>query len=268
MNLIWHIVQKDLRRFWIPVALLALALFCKAELLMTAPNFGVPTHIAGHPGIQPPVPVALNSAEALSLIYEINLGSHPRTNLLLWVVSCSDFILLVVLVLGVLLEDPTMGDRTFWRTRPIAGWQMLAAKVVFIFLIGWPLQAAMQVRINFAEDTTAVHGYSALGQLTVIQAAWVSAFALAVLLWRNPVVGAGILAAIFFGSFVLVGFFPEKLAHHDVIYDGDYWGIKSLAILFCVTAAVAWLMYCRRKQSLGFLIFGAGVSAMALLWFL
>jgi hypothetical protein len=264
MNLIWHIVKKDLRRFWLLIALLALALFSKAELLTVAPNFGEPVHNVGQPGTHPPAPVALNSTDAMRLIYEINLGSHLRTNLL-WVVCCSDFILLVVLVLGVLLEDPTQGDRTFWRTRPIAGWHILAAKAVFIFLVSWPLQAAMQVMINFAEGAPIAHWYSAIGSLTGIQAWWISVLVLAALLWRNPIVGLGSL----FGCYCLLevlAFILDEFGYNP--YPSmDKHAAAAGFVWFGITLLVSWFMYCHRQRRTGSLIFATGMTVIALIMF-
>jgi hypothetical protein len=258
MTLIWHIVKKDLRRFWLPIALLAVALSAKAEFLAIASDVHTASILKDDARFLQN-PVALNGRVALYLITDLDLGSHLRT-IMLGVVCVSDFWLLTALVLGVLLEHRTLGDKIFWRTRPIAGWQMLAAKAIFIFLIGWPWQAAMQATVNLQSGISTTHWYSALDALTLIQATWISFFALAVLLWRNPIVGATILATIGFGTSVLLSYFPDKWLPINTSPVGDE---DALFIWLGTIAAIAALMYCKRKQSIGFLILGVGLVAMA-----
>jgi hypothetical protein len=247
MNTLWHIVKKDLRRFWLLITVMAFVLIVKAFLLAGA-TFG-----------QPAVP--LNGTEALTQINHMYF-KVGFVSLAGGILGATDFIILIALILGILLEDPPLGERTFWRTRPIANGQMLTAKAFYLFLVCWPLQAVLQVLTNFGNHPW----YSALGELTLIQAAWVAVLAPIVLLWRNPILGAGALAAIWFGSFMLVdqialllphtvGNEPDPLIPIEVIF---------LAVLFCTTVAVAAWMYCKRKRLMGFLIFGAGFVAMGL----
>jgi len=269
MMLILHIVKKDLRRFWIPIVLLGLALFIKAEFLTFAPS--LPTWVNQFDGrmVHPGQLVTLNSAEALEMIYQMDLGNRLRT-IMLWIIAFFDYVLLIVLVLGVLLDDPTLSDRAFWRTRPIAGLQMAAAKGIFILLIGWPMQMAMQILVNFVRWPGAVHWYGSFGPLAWTQAAWISAIALAAVLWRNPVVGLASVAAIAFSYVMLLNVVittmlsvlkPVPLRSNTVIAF-DYADTLSLSLLLGMALLVAGVMYARRNRKLGFAIFGMGLVAM------
>ncbi len=247
MNTLWHIVKKDLRRFWLLLTVLALVLIVKAFLL-AGTSFGGPA-------------VPLNSMDALGRIADTYLRKDGLLSMAGGLLGITDFLILSTLILGILLEDPPLGDRTFWRARPIASGQMLTAKAISLFLLSWPLQAGLQILINFANHPW----YSALGELTLIQATWVAVLAPIVLLWRNPITGAGALAAIWVGSFMLLGELlsptmpqpvggkPDPLISREVIF---------LAVLFCTTVAVAAWMYLKRKRLIGFLIFSAGLVAM------
>ncbi len=271
MMLILHIVKKDLRRFWIPIALLGLALFIKAEFLTFAPNLPSWINLSDGRVAHPGQLVTLNSAEALEMIYQIDLGNRLRT-IMLWIIAFFDYVLLIVLVLGVLLDDPTLSDRAFWRTRPIAGLQMAAAKGIFILLIGWPMQFALQVLINLERWPGAAHWYGSFVPLAWTQAAWISAIALAAVLWRNAVVGLASMAAIAFAYVTLLNVVittmlnvlqPVPLRPNTVIAF-NYADTLSLSILFGMALLVAGVMYARRNRKVGFAIFGAGLVAMFL----
>ena len=260
MNTIWHIVKKDLRRFRAPIALMALILIVKAALLGW-----VLTHELW-------LPVALNSPDALERISRIfsniELARMAGDFLLI-----SDFWILIFLVMGILLEDPPSGERSFWRTRPISSWQMLAAKALSLFLVSWPLQAILQITINLLVKAQYPHEdtyswYTDLGWLTLIQAGLISIFVWIALLWRNPIAGAGSMVIIFITYFLFLGWaeslfrplrYSDYSDKHIVFNEG-----VMLAIYFGTLAMVAWWMYCRRKQLGGFLIFGAGLAALAL----
>ena len=132
MNLIWHIFKKDLRRLGPVFVLLAAVLFFKAEFLGIASDAHTRSNLFQE-AVYLKNPVALNGVRAIEVIMHIDLGSRMK-NLMLWFSCVWDFIFLIMLVFLVLLDDPTLGEKAFWRTRPIEGWQMLAAKAIFILL--------------------------------------------------------------------------------------------------------------------------------------
>ncbi|MDI1251140.1 MAG: hypothetical protein PSV13_19920 [Lacunisphaera sp.] len=105
MSLIWHIVQKDFRRLWLPLTLwLVLLLAHTALLAMKAdPN-----------------------ASAAS--YE---GLYYFANTCGVIVAAVGFILAAWIV----MEDSLVDTSAFWVTRPISGARLLAAKALGAFLL-------------------------------------------------------------------------------------------------------------------------------------
>ncbi|HWA85333.1 MAG TPA: hypothetical protein VG710_03860 [Opitutus sp.] len=107
MNLILHIVKKDLRRFWIPIALFALVL--AAKLLLGA-------LLRWQSG-----PLDVDVFDRLTLY--ANFG------------SIAECLVIFVLVAALVHEDSTIGTRAFWMTKPVSGLSLLAAKLVTVLLV-------------------------------------------------------------------------------------------------------------------------------------
>lgn len=105
MRLIWHIVQKDFRRLWLPLTLwLVLVLAHTALLAMKADP----------------------SASAAS-----HEGLYYFANTCGVIVAAVGFILAAWLV----MEDSLVDTSAFWVTRPISGARLLAAKALGAFLL-------------------------------------------------------------------------------------------------------------------------------------
>jgi len=258
MNIAWHIVKKDLRRFWLAIALLVVVLAAKAEFLAIASDVRTASILQDDARFLHR-PVAFNGRSALDLIIDLNLDNNLANHalaILMGIACVSDFVLLAALVLGILLEDRALGDRTFWRVRPISSGQMLAAKSVAIFLIGWPLQSVMQIILNLTLGLPGAHWYSALGTMTLIQAGFVSLFALTVLLWRNPATGAIILYSLGFGALLSTEYIPSGW-----IPAGGMDAKSAVVVWIVMTAYIAWWNYGKRRQVFGFVIFGLGLAA-------
>lgn len=107
MNLLWHIVAKDVRRMWLPTA------------LWLAFVGGSALYFAMRPGVDP-------------LGYDAWI---TVTNSLALVVSGAQFFIGFVLTGVLVLEDPVMGTDSFWPTRPVSRPRLLAAKAVTAALL-------------------------------------------------------------------------------------------------------------------------------------
>lgn len=116
MNLVWHIVKKDVRRLWVPILLWSVLLIAKVGL-----NFAVFS------------PFASDGAwfERMQMGYGVLAGIET--------------VICFLLAASLVLEDPLVGSTMFWATRPIDGRRLLAAKIVgalgLFFLV--PLAVAM-----------------------------------------------------------------------------------------------------------------------------
>ena len=100
MNLTWHVVKKDLRRFWLAGVLLAGIAVLKLILL-----HGV--------------------SEA-----EIGRDWQNRMNGYQYLLLMAQWILSFVVAVAVVHEDPVAEAGAFWEVLPIKRWQLLVAKVM------------------------------------------------------------------------------------------------------------------------------------------
>ena len=111
MNLTWHLAKKDLRRLALPVALWLAVLGLPALWLSLL-------HVPRE---------AVISSDALS--WSNTLGA------LLITLSTMQMVAGVLLAGFLVLEDPVSGTTAHWLTRPIAGWRLLAAKLIAALLL-------------------------------------------------------------------------------------------------------------------------------------
>ena len=113
MGMVFHLLKKDMRRFWLPLCVLAGYLSAHAAVLLRNRLPGVPAAVLLNP-------VTL---ELLIFVFMV---------LLVW-------------------EDPPAGSTVFWLTRPIRRRSLLAAKGAFIvlFFIAMPVAADLFVLIKF-----------------------------------------------------------------------------------------------------------------------
>ncbi len=102
MKLIWHIVKKDLRRMWLPVALWA---------FLVAAQIGVGFSLLFGQG----------SADGLWF---------ERMMTYDYVLVGLDLVFAYVLVSALVHDDSLVGVNVFWRTRPISGSRLLGAKLL------------------------------------------------------------------------------------------------------------------------------------------
>ena len=120
MNLLWHIIRKDLIRF--RLILLGWVLLLAGKYLFLAQISG----IFGHPSL-----------------YWLRQFEFPTPFYLAVVVLPA--VIAYFLVAALVFEDPPAGRDPFWVTRPISGAQLFAAKFLFAFLmfVLGPLLAAL-----------------------------------------------------------------------------------------------------------------------------
>lgn len=121
MKQVLHIFAKDTRRFW-PEILLSLATL--AALVIVYP-------------MQWKLPPGTLGMQARNTF----IFSHTLLN-----AACSLLVLLswVLLIARVVYEEPLVGDRQFWITRPYGWGQLLGAKLLFVVLYLYPPLVAAQ----------------------------------------------------------------------------------------------------------------------------
>ncbi len=102
MNLTWHIVKKDLRSLWAPLALWA---------LLVVAQVGVGVNLL------------FGQGSADGLWFQRMIGYN-------YVLVSLDLLFAYVLVSALLHEDSLVGTTVFWRTRPISGGRLLGAKLM------------------------------------------------------------------------------------------------------------------------------------------
>ncbi len=99
MNLVWHIVRKDFRRLWLPLALWLLL-------------------VLGH--------------VSLLFFWDGPMGTNPDalTGKRYFVNTCGGIVMAVGFILAawLVMEDNLASSTAFWRTRPLGGLRLLAAK--------------------------------------------------------------------------------------------------------------------------------------------
>jgi len=109
MNLTWHVVKKDIRRFRLP-----LALWAGLILLQTILCF-----------------VLFRWADEEVMVLRTGLNGLDALHEILWGMQ---LVLGFFLVAGLVQEDPLVGQQTWWVTRPITGLRLLSAKLIAAIL--------------------------------------------------------------------------------------------------------------------------------------
>lgn len=116
MKLVWHIVKKDFRRLWGPLALWTLLLIAKGEV-----------------GVR-----ALASDGGEERVFYFSLCENTLVVL--------GVIVNLLLVAALVQEDALVGTGMFWVTRPISGGRLLAAKLLGAALMFGVLPVVAAVR--------------------------------------------------------------------------------------------------------------------------
>jgi len=142
MNMVWHLLWKDIRRFkWWLVAW-----------------FGL-----------------------IGIIWELTTAAGTSIFARLLIVSIPAIIIGIfkyIFIIRVVQEDPPTGQTAFWLTRPIPSWALLVAKACFlILLVGLPasvlsVAANSNIPIN---SWLSVFSYSFLYAISLIFFCWIAA---------------------------------------------------------------------------------------------
>lgn len=117
MKLTWHIVAKDIRRLWLPIALWALVVLARFEvgvLLLRGDG------------------TSYNTFDLLQTVGGFLLGL--------------DTFIHVVLAAMLVQGDAVVGTKGFWMTRPISGPRLLGAKLLGALLVFGALPVLLSLR--------------------------------------------------------------------------------------------------------------------------
>jgi hypothetical protein len=238
MNLALHIVRKDVRRLWFPVVLW-LGLIMGKHFV----DWRRLHAVSGDDGAW---------GQRMIIASILLAGFHAFVG--------------YVLAAAVVMEDPPTGTNPFWRTRPIAGRQLLAAKLLACGAIFIVLPVLVSLPWWFANDTKSLGIALPLGEFVLKQ------FSLTL---------AAIVVASFTGSFgrflgwslvLPVTLIAVALPRHDGYFDAAKpvsmdTGMKLLvAVAVLGFAAAVLLQYqtARKHLALGILVASAIFALTAL----
>lgn len=242
MSLIWHIVKKDLRRMAVPVAI-----WCLLVALITIAMRTVPMMLDDAPSSGPGTAAVVAAANWINLLEKfIGLAIGVQTSTA------------VILAAFFVQQDPLIGSRAFWQTRPISDRRLFAAKLIGGVLLFVLVPSVMLAAIGWSFGFSFGEGLSIAGQFMIWQVIAVS-------------VGFGIgsltsnlgtfLFAVLLGSAV----FPVMLI---VLNSGSGRTAGQVFTLKCLIMAGPALIYVAqsiaRKRRAGWWVFGA-VLAIAFL---
>lgn len=229
---IWHIIKKDLVRFRLELAIWCVLLVARVT--------------AGADWSSDPQD---SGREAVAVF---------------WVVAV--FLFNVHLVVRVLAEDSPLKETAFWRTRPISGGQMLAAKAIFLGSWTLLLPAAVMAAAGFAHGFTVgeVLGVMA-GQLVLHGFIGVAFLAITAFFQR-------VIASVF--CFLLLGFFMQLAAgpgpraatatratFESASLAATRTGLAAGCLLAGCGIAV-WLVYRSRRRTIAALLLVAGIAGV------
>jgi hypothetical protein len=238
-NLVTHILRKDLRHLWPWLALwwLAIAL----AYAQPAWTLSILTH--------PPFP---DPFRAMGLYI---LGLFIR------------FVLALTLLGFLVTADSPTDDRAFWRTQPLSGLHLLAAKLLFllVFCIGGALliQAVSLVLYDFS-------GAFIWKNLQNTAEVFLSSLAIALLaavLFRRPYIGFAVVIGLFVALTIIASTAGDwLLPDHRLPKAGQ----SAVEFVYWVTfAAALGGIYLTQRRRLALCALGVGfilVSLIGLLW--
>lgn len=221
MNLVWHIVKKDLRKFAGAYGLWIVLLAAKLGLALTMMEAGNP---------DPEWFKWMDNAHTVAVVVESVVG--------------------FLIVASWVLADETTGSSVFWVTRPISGWRLLAAKltgVVLFFVVVpgfvplvWQMYCAASPSVIWAEISRTWLTQGALAA---------AAFGLAALTGRSSVFVRTLLLAIALS--LLASLYYSTLASAALPVPGTLVatrGMLATALFGLTVAGVAVLQYGWRRS--------------------
>jgi hypothetical protein len=252
---ILHILKKDFYRTRLASAALGVILLGKALLVLLV--------MLDHPAFGFPYPILINGM----YLYQLE-GLHSRTNEfllepILTVFLYSDLLCLALLVAWVTIQDTPLGEKSFWRARPVSGVQMFATKAIFICIVTWPMQVVVQIATSAALGWFSYHQQIvALFYMCLIQALVVATVVICVVLWRNVLAGFAVLLVLFI-AYCLI---PNYVHDYRYTTTQSEFLVVDLPILlwFLLAIILAWWMYVRRNRKIGFVIFTVRLAVLYL----
>ncbi len=236
MSLVWHIVRKDIQRLWLPLGLwLALVL---AQTLLAVHSMGL-------------VQVTVSSYEGLSYFV-------ATWGVILGVVG-------FVLAAWLVMEDNLVSTQAGWRTRPINGARLLAAKSLGALLMFSVLPAAVLTPVWLGCGFSAGEWAGAAGAL-MLRSGLISAaaFALAGITETSGqfllrAIGAAVLLPLFVGY--VSGAFARPGGDTPVgVAESRSWLLLAIGLL--TPLVMLGHQFLTRRTLRTVAIFGAGVVLM------
>lgn len=231
MNQIIHILRKDLRCFWpeILVSLASLAAYTWHEPVMWQPS-------------------------------SKNIPQLLLTQVLALLILLSWFLL----VLRLIHEEPLIGQRQFWVTRPYGWKQLLAAKVLLVLIVvNLPMLACQTWLLKRA-------GFAAGGHVSLLlsmQAMWLAArflpIAVLAVLTRSLAQAGIALLAMLLGSVVVMQVMVAGMigVPAGMDYGPSLWDSLGATLLLSAACAVVVWQYARRRAAWALVFLAAGVLA-------
>lgn len=255
---ILHILKKDWRRVRVAVAFLLGALLLKAWLIHYSEFY---TNDYIQPNLSDPS--MWDFQDYLDQQHEYLLSD------LVGLAGYADYIALITLIVWVLSEDPPLGDRTFWRTRPLSGTQVFAAKLIFILLAAFPIQILLQMLLTATTSHTHLSMYhisatDGLDSVLEVNAFLIGFLILGRVLWKQALLGYGILFGTFIGTVVALDH-PGMMSAIDM-EERQFFMMRACLAAFCFAMVIAWLMYATRRRDYGFVLFAVGIIAVTMLF--
>jgi len=252
-KLIWHIVKKAFRRFRLALGIWWLLILIK--LFLHTEEYARNLAAGDSTGVQ-----GATAAYLWGRIPEPVLVTGP---VFLWL---ADFCLTFFLVTNVIQEDTPIGDRAFWRTRPMSGASLFVAKALFIGLAIYAMPVAMEFVSAQAMGVGQPDVLGALRFLVALQVGWVAVPLLFAVLWRRLLLGVlsvFLLAAI---PSILTALLNALAPNQELAFG---WTAITLPILYSLllatSLATAVWMYIFRGRLGAFMIFGFSVTLAYLL---
>lgn len=234
MEQLIHIFRKDVRHFWREIVL---SLGVLTAFVWSTPRAWLPEH---YPELSEGFPLT---------------GWLPAMIALSW----------VLLILRIVEDEPLVGDRQFWVTRPYKWKQLLAEKALFVFaFINLPLFVAQLVLLRVAGFAP----FRFLTDLLWIQVAWIAILILplATVATLSAGMGSTVLAALGIVVFLMaVGplSYQFHLPHPAVLR----WVPQEalIAMLLGACAGVVVWQYARRRTRRARLLLAIVASAVLLI---
>jgi len=241
MKLIWHLVKKDLRLLWPWLALWYVAL-----VLLIYKDFWLQTKSSDHFFV-------IHHDSFIYISFLLGLSTLAYASPLILVASLVD-------------ADPPLDDRAFWRTLPLGGARLFAAKILFLFIFAVLVPALIAAPGKWFPGVHPDQRLSLLGSWAAFLAAAVILLFLAASLFRKPLVGFAMLGGLPFFLSVALPFLASGylLFYLFTIFT---WASATVALLACLATVACIYIQHRRRLALKVLLLGLALAVtVGCLW--